>query len=302
MGLYITLATAVYAQPEVIGLPVQWAQYLQALPLVNPASAGTEGDVEFNIGNQRPLGLWRNNQTYYANANFRLLGSRSHAHQFHTLGAAFVGEKEGHYLRRNRAYVLYAYHLKLSESFKLSAGTSLGMANFVAATNDFNGGGSATAPDGNVGIWLRSDRFYFGIGHHQIFQGKLRPIWETTLLKRYWSLTTGKTFVLGPWLDFKLAALARIVAERKPDLDLNASMVIQQVLLAGAVYRHQKGLAFVIGLEKIKINNSIIKGSLSYQIPLFAYAVPNIQGIEIALKYILNKKQEVSGADEDNLE
>jgi hypothetical protein len=158
------------------------------------------------------------------------------------------------------------------------------------------------APDGNVGIWLRSDRFYVGLGHHQIFQGKLSPIWETTLLKRYWSLSAGKTFAVGPWLDLKLGTLARVVADRRPDLDLNANAIIQQVLLAGIAYRHQKGLAFVIGLEKIKISNSIIKGSFSYQIPLFTYAVPNIQSIEIALKYVFNRKEEALGTDGNNFE
>lgn len=272
------------------GLPLQWAQYPQALPLVNPASAGTEAWLEANIGNQRSLGLWRNNQNYYANANFRLYRQSQQPLKYHVLGVMFTAEKEGRYLQRNRGYLLYGYHLKLHKDWKLSGAASLGMANYVVAANDFNGGGSAIAPDGNVGIWLRSQQYNVGIGHHQIFQGKLTPIWETTILKRYWSFTGSGIWTLGPWVDLKAGALCRLVPQ--PELDLNANLIFQKILSAGATYRHQRGLALAVGLERIKIRQSIIKGVFSYQIPLFRYTTPNIRGIELTLKYLLHAENE----------
>ena len=293
------IAVPMMAQPEVTGLPGQWAQYMQVLPLTNPASAGAEGRIEVNIGNQRALGLWRNNQAYFANANIKL-GAALKTNRYHMLGAAFVGEKEGRYLHRNRAYLIYAYHLAIRDAWYLSAGAGLGMANFVAAANDFNGGGAAMAPDGNVGMWLRSDKSYIGLAHHQIFQSRLSPIWETTVLQRHWTLVMGHSFVTTHWLDIKLGAHARLVPRRKMDLDVNTSFVIKELVLAGANYRHHKGLGFMLGLEKIQVANSVVKGVFSYHFPMFSYKNSNIQYIEITLKYLLQQQKDAYAEEHED--
>ncbi len=294
--VHVNINVNAQVQP-VIGLPTQWGQYLQTLPLINPSSAGKNASVEINTGNLRHLGLWKNNQTYFIESSIRLgeISKNGSANRnFHTVGFYLLGEDEGQYLHRIRGYGMYNYHLQIRENLHLSAGVSLGFMSYTISANDYTSGASSTTFDGNLGVSMYSDKFYFGISANQFNQGKVTPIQETTILERNWNFTGYWDFSTSPYFKVRPNFLLRYAENVPIGLNLGMLTILSQKLGLGVTYRNQEIVALMIGLEKLPFGNSSIKAYVSYNIPLPSYTSVAFQSIEITLGYELIKKSKSS--------
>lgn len=291
-------------------MPTQWGQYESIVPVLNPAFAGKDEDLGVTISNLRHFGLWKNNQTYLVNANFRIL-SKSRIDSvprknFQVLGAYVIGEDEGQYLHRTRGYGTYAYHLRISKSFNFAAGLSLGFMSYSISANDYNSGGVSTTVDGNLGLLVYSSKYYFGLSSNQIFEGFVTPIQERTRLLRHWNLNIGSNFTINQWLEFKPNINIRFLPGLNPNVNLGTTFILGKWVAIGSNYRHKESVTILFGLERLPFGQSKIKALVSYNIPLAAYTSPALQAFEILIKYSLNYKSKIeikkNPADNENEE
>jgi len=245
------------------------------------------------VGNMSHLGLWRNNNTYTIQADARLGKEVGENNGFHAIGAYLIGDKEGQFLDRTRGYGTYAYHVRLRDEIYFSAGIALGWMNYVASANDYNAGGSANVPDGNLGISLYTDSYHIGLSSNQLFNSELKPISEVTVLKRHYNLIASKTFTISPNFAFMPFGLIRWLPSAPLNFNGGAKGIISEVISLGVNYQHQQAVVGMISLEKIQWGSSEFRTGFSYSIPLPNNQLGNIQTVEITLGYLLRNNEQL---------
>lgn len=278
-------------------IPPSGASYpVGTMDTIDPANQSAyiskEGKLGLMIGNMSHLGLWSNNNTYSLQADARLNKYSEERNSFHALGAYLVGDKEGQYLDRTRGYGIYAYHARLREEMYLSAGIALGWMNYVASANDYNAGGSANVPDGNVGISLYTDSYHIGLSSNQLFNSELKPISEVTVLKRHYNLIASKTFTVSPNFELMPFGVVRWLPSAPLNFNGGAKGIISEVVSFGVNYQHQQAVVGMIGLEKIQWGGSEFRAGFSYSVPLPNNRLGNIQTVEITLGYLLKNNEQ----------
>ncbi len=287
---------------------------MRSMPLLNPSEAGAHAKMEVNTGIQKNGGNWSSISTYYLNANFRisrtvdiqtetilydsLSGEEDSTEKtreprarfstpFHVMGITLLGDKEGTFLSRTGVYGLYAWHTRIRPAVFLSAGIALGIKNYAVDETYVTGGGSAYSPDGNIGVSLYSDRYRLGISANQIFHGKLAPIREVTRLIPHLNLTGSRTWHLNRSLVLKPSLLLRIAPKHAPEATFYLGTLVQRILSVTAGYSYQKGMTYIIGLEKVRIENHYFKVAFSYYFPMGNRPQLRINTYEITLNYFL---------------
>lgn len=251
------------AQLFVNNYPVSFTQYAQQLPVVNPAATVSSNEWETSVSNRRNTGFWRNNQTYWAYGAFRIQPKK--ANNFHGLGLSLYYDKEGSYLKRYRGYMQYAYHIPLSESWKISAGVSLGMMTYLVGNENYEGG-SASNWDGSLGLLLSGKTSYLGFSIAQLPQTKVQPIYETTVLARYYQIVAGKEVEIGKQYRWKNNINLRLLKRQDPDLYLQSGLLWNQTVGLYGLYRWNKQFSLLLGLEKIEWEKMWLKLFFSYDI------------------------------------
>ena len=292
-----------YGQARVVGLPIQWSQYGQQIPQINPAYTAKDARFALGVGNMSHLGPWSNNGNYYGQLETQLGGNGKSDKQFHALGSYLTGDKEGAFLSRTRGYLTYAYNLELREELRLAAGLSFGFANILVSSNAFNAGGVANAPDANLGVCLYNKGFHLGISSNQLLNSQLKPIGEVTVLQRHWNIIGSKTFVLSPNFKLEPFVLARVVPNQLSSFDIGTSGVLGNAIRLTVNYQQLQSVACIVGLDKVSFGGSELKAAFSYKFPLSSNHLGNIQTIEITLGYLWfgkrNKEQENQITEED---
>lgn len=91
---------------EVDYFPVQYAQFFNTYPTVNPASTGFRDKLELLSGRQQLGGPWKHISTTFVNG-FTRFNDRKNG-KFQAAGLMFMADNEGKYLRRSRACFSYS--------------------------------------------------------------------------------------------------------------------------------------------------------------------------------------------------
>lgn len=251
------------AQLFVNNYPISFTQYSQQLPFLNPAALVSTNEWETSVSNRRNIGFWRNNQTYLAYGAFRIQPKR--ANNFHGLGLSLYYDKEGSYLKRYRGYMQYAYHIPLNDRWKISAGLSLGMMTYQVGNENYEGG-SASNWDGSLGLFLSGKTTYLGFTIAQLPQTNIQPIYETTVLARYYQLIMGKDFDLGEEYLWKNNVNCRFLQSQDADLYLQSGVLWNQMVGLYGLYRWNRQASLLLGLEKIEWEKMWFKLFFSYDI------------------------------------
>jgi len=283
----IASSVQLFAQINVSGYPVGLTQYNQQLAFQNPASICIKNKWETSITSRRNTGFWRNNQTYFAYGAFRINPNKKKS--FQTIGAQFYYDKEGIYLHRYRAYLLYAYHVALTNEWTLSTGLSLGMMTYQVGSNDYEGG-TANTSDASIGMTLYNKSFYGGISIWQLPENKVQPIQETTVLSRYIQCTMGKDFGLGEDFLLKTGLNARLFTQNKtPDIYLQSGLLWKNLLGLYGIYRWNKQASVMFGLEKIEIDGMQFRTYFSYDMAV--NGDNRYRAFELTLQYLMPEKE-----------
>ena len=269
------------------GYPVDLTQYSQQLSFQNPAAICKNNEWETSLTTRRNTGFWRNNQTYFASGAFRINPKKKPS--FQTIGAQFYYDKEGIYLHRYRAYLLYAYHVALNNEWTLSTGLSLGMMTYQVGSNDYEGG-IANTTDASIGMLLYNKSFYGGISIWQLPENKVQPIQEITVLSRYIQTMIGKDFGVGENLILKTSANARLFAQNKtPDIYLQSGLLWNGLVGLYGSYRWNKQASLIFGLEKIEIDGMQFRTYFSYDMAV--NGDNRLRAFELTLQYLMPEQK-----------
>ena len=260
--------------------PLVPVQYTNQLALQNPAFLVAYNKAEASLTSRRNLGFWRNNQTYFASGGVRV----SNGENFHGLGLGLYYDKEGTYLKRYRGYGQYAYHVALNKRWSVSAGLSLGIMSYQVGNADYDGG-TANTYDGTFGLLLYSPDFYLSASINQLPQSQVQPIYEITVLERYYQLMCGKDFELGEKLLGKTGLSTRLFPNRSADLYLQTGLVWDQLLGLYGIYKWNKQLGLMVGFEKIEWAGTQFKTYFSYDIA--TNGLQRYHAFEITLQFIV---------------
>jgi len=275
--------------------PIIYDQFFKNFYLVNPSSSEFENPDKFTFsaGNRTLAGLFEGVNRTYADLNFSILAgkpTKSKPKSFHSLGLLVINGRDGDIFQRNRAYGRYSYQLALDKKSALSLGFAAGMVNYAVAASQASGGGSSFAPDANVGIWYLRKKFKIGLSYQQIFQSKLTPVKQYISLDSYFNLNANWKAELGPKTFLQTFGYIKYQPQTPFYSELASILTFYLFFELGANYRHNQGIAILVGFTSIPIGIGTVRLMGSYLISTRNFTNVNENVLEFSLGYSLPRK------------
>lgn len=195
----------------------------------------------------------------------------------------------------------YAYHLKLSNSSKLSFGLSglLYMYQLNTSKLKFDqqnssdnvlttGNFKAYYPNFSFGTYYSGENYFVGISVPELIQTKVSNSQDYTIIKqvRHYYLSGGYKFVLNENYSLTPSVLVKYVHAAPVGFDINASFEAYQKFYFGVSYRKDDAIVPFFGL---KLNEKYII-SYSYDITMSGLNRHTKGSHEIMLGYNIHKK------------
>src|SRR5690606_4096184 len=115
---------------------------------------GFRDKLEILSGRQQLGGPWKHIATTFV-SGFTRFNEKKNG-RFQAAGLMFVGDKEGRYLKRSKAYINYSWHTSLTKKVSLAAGASAGFFSYNVGASTASVSGNAIAPDAAIGLWFYS--------------------------------------------------------------------------------------------------------------------------------------------------
>ena len=226
-----------------------YAQYMFNGLAINPAYAGSQQSLSMTfLSRFQSVGIEGapNTQT--------LSGHSAFSNGRMGLGLTAINDKLG-VTRQTGVFGSYAYKIKFTNKSVLSFGLQAG-ASFVDAQYSqlrqrnpgdptFEGDVREMKPNFGAGIFYSSQRFYLGASMPQMLgQGKSQITVYNPIM-----FTAGYVFDLSPTLKLKPNFLIKAVDQEIVEVNINANLLIHEVLWLGASYRHQNSLHFLLEVQ-----------------------------------------------------
>nr|WP_294936761.1 type IX secretion system membrane protein PorP/SprF [uncultured Flavobacterium sp.] len=241
----------------------QYTQYMYNTININPAYAGSREVLSiFGLHRSQWIGLDGAPTTNAFSINTPI-GDSSFG-----VGLSFVNDRIGP-ANESAISADLAYHLQLSENYKLAFGLK-GTANLfsidvdklnIQHANDpeFQNLDNDFSPNVGAGIYLYSDRFYAGLSVPNFFEThhyKDNSV-SITQEKLHYYFITGYVFDLGSNLKMKPSVLAKAVEGAPLQVDGSLNFLIYDKLTLGAAYRWDAAWSAMAGFQ---ISNSLFLG------------------------------------------
>ena len=235
-GILLLMVPKCYAQQEVM-----FTQYMFNGLALNPAYAGSHDVVSATaIGRQQWVGLEGAPSTQTFSIHSPIKSDRV------GIGLLLLHDKIG-VTNQYNATLSYAYRIPLKHG-KLAMGLQAGMSSYQAnygetgIDNDvaFNRGTiSVWQPNFGAGLYYYNDRFYAGFSVPQLLERAYDtyPNSSNQGLVRHYFLNAGYVFDLNQDLKLKPNALVKVVEGAPVQVDLNANLLIMEVLWVGLSWR-----------------------------------------------------------------
>lgn len=274
----------------------QYTQYMYNTVNVNPAYAGSRETLSvFLLHRNQWVGLDGAPVTNNVSLNTPLGDSNF------GLGFSVVNDKIGP-TTENQISADLAYFIQISENYKLSFGIK-GTANLfnldvnklnIYDQNDpqFQNLDSEFTPNIGAGMYLFSDKTYFGVSVPNLFETKHFDDNEVAITreKMHFYVISGHVFEISPSLKFKPALLTKIVEGAPLQADITANFLINDKLTLGAAYRWSAAVSALIGFQ---ISDSWFIG-YGYDMETTKLSNYNSGSHEIFLRYELFNNSRIS--------
>jgi type IX secretion system PorP/SprF family membrane protein len=146
------------------------------------------------------------------------------------------------------------------------------------------------APDVNLGFYYQAPRFFAGLSSKQLLENEYGVMTSAdgktsfSRLLRHFYLMTGAVFPIRDKIVFRPSLLAKYVKNAPLQVDLNASVLFNDIFWVGAAFRTQKALAF---MAEFRITPKIRLG-YSYDIYLNELQPYNYGSHELRLGFDLD--------------
>ncbi len=278
-----------------------FTQYMFNEMFINPAYAGSKEALAINaLHRQQWVGFEGRPVTTTVSLHGPLANNKM------GIGLSLLNEKiaDGK-LRRNLAYLTYAYRIKTGEkghlSFGLMGGVHVQSNNYAELqTTDLNdvrfsaNTGNVLTPNFGAGIYYSTQKFYAGVSLPRMVADNLSITSGGDVLKNtaidpskfHYYFTMGRVFDAGADLKLKPQIMVKAVKNAPAEIDVNLNALIMEKLWIGASYRSKADMSFIAGLQ---INPQFL---ISYS---YDYSLSKIRDFssgshEIGLGYVFGFK------------
>lgn len=275
-----------------------FTQYMFNGLVINPAYTGSHESMTTTFASRSQwTGLKGAPQTQVASMHSPLKFSRSAA------GGVLVHDQVG-VTNQYMVYGTYAYRIPLSKNTKLAIGGQAGVTyyqsnfselNIVTANNQadptFARNESRFLPNLGIGAYLYSKRSYVGLSLPTLINNRWNNQDPNTQArqKRHYFLSAGHVFDLSPFLKLKPNVLLKWEEGGPFQYDLNANLLIHDIVWVGASYRMNDA---VDGLLEMNINHQLSLG-YSYGYPISSLASVQSGTHEIVLNYRIKRNKNI---------
>lgn len=278
-----------------------FTQYMFNEMFINPAYAGSKEALAINaLHRQQWVGFEGRPVTTTVSLHGPLANNKM------GIGLSLLNEKiaDGK-LRRNLAYLTYAYRIKTGEkghlAFGLMGGVHVQSNNYAELqTTDLNdvrfsaNTGNVLTPNFGAGIYYSTQKFYAGVSLPRMVADNLSinsggDVIKNTAIdpsKFHYYFTIGRVFDAGADLKLKPQVMVKAVKNAPAEVDINLNALIMEKLWIGASYRSKADMSFIAGLQ---INPQFL---ISYS---YDYSLSKIRDFssgshEIGLGYVFGFK------------
>ncbi|MEQ8364902.1 MAG: type IX secretion system membrane protein PorP/SprF [Cyclobacteriaceae bacterium] len=188
-------------------------------------------------------------------------------------------------------YGSYAYHLQLSERWKVSAGFQLGLINFKQnyskLTLEFDNDPLITNQQENftksnvgTGLILSTDELFFGFSIPRMLNVQTtNGTVVSTRYKTHYYLSGGAVLMLSPFVKLRLSTLARIVDNQPFSADFSATAILGEALWLGAFTRNLS----TAGVNTQLDITETVRIGYAFEYPVTALAANNFGSHELML-------------------
>jgi type IX secretion system PorP/SprF family membrane protein len=233
----------------------QYTQYMYNTMTINPAYTGTR-DVPSIFGLYRAQWIGLNGAP--KTANFSIESPIAKNGQ--GLGLSIINDQIGPSTETTLA-LNYSYPIQLSATVKLSLGISVSVDFFKIDYNELDiydpddpylsGIMTETSPNVGAGVYLHSDKWYFGLSVPQFLETKFFDDVQISVASRemHFYAIGGYVFDLNDSTQFKPAAMIKAVKGAPLAVDVSANFLFFEKLTLGAAYRWDASVSGMAGFQ-----------------------------------------------------
>ena len=240
----------------------QYTQYMYNTLSVNPAYAGSRGQLSFaGLYRSQWVGLDGAPETFTINLHSPIRNSRL------GYGVSIVNDNIGDGVVQETyldAVVSYTIDLAMDAklSFGLKAGGNMlsldfnGLRNFDQEVVNQNNIDNRFTPNFGLGVYYHTDKFYAGLSAPNVLESEYFDndnsgdgvnFLSAERMNIY--LITGYVFDIGADLQFKPALLTKAVSGAPLQVDLSASFLFANKFSFGAAYRWDAAVSGLVGFQ-----------------------------------------------------
>ncbi|MEM8508992.1 MAG: type IX secretion system membrane protein PorP/SprF [Bacteroidota bacterium] len=257
------LLVIIFSQSLTAQQDAQYTQYMFNTLSVNPAYAGSRGQLSFaGLYRSQWIGLEGAPETFTINLHSPIRNSRL------GYGISVVNDNIGDgVVQETYIDFVLSYTLQLARASKLSFGLKgggnflsldfQGLRNFDAEVVDQENIDNQFSPNFGLGIYYHTDKFYAGFSAPNILETEFFDndandansinFLATERINFYF--ITGYVFELNPNLLFKPALLTKAVGGAPLQVDVSANFLFNEKFSFGAAYRWDAAVSALAGFQ-----------------------------------------------------
>ncbi|MFN3969579.1 type IX secretion system membrane protein PorP/SprF [Flavobacterium sp.] len=233
----------------------QYTQYMYNTININPAYAGSRGVMSiFGLHRTQWVGLDGAPTTNAFSINTPINNSNL------GVGLSVVSDKIGP-TKDNTISADLSYTIPMSEDYKLSFGIKASGNIFNLDVNQLNPADSGDpnlqnfdnefSPNFGAGVYLHSDKFYFGLSVPNFLQDSKYNDNEVAVFQERMNFYAigGYVFDITPSVKFKPAFLTKLVTGSPLQVDASANFLFFDKLMLGAAYRWDAAVSALAGFQ-----------------------------------------------------
>lgn len=269
----------------------------------NPAVAGSKPHAVVNLNYRNQWVGFQDAPKTYMMSFYSAVGKQKKV----AVGALINSDNTG-LLSRTSGYLTFGYHVKLNKIYKLGLAASIGMVQYriklydakVADTGDDLLTGNLLSNnvfDSNGGLYLYSDKLFFGLSTYQYLGNKITWKDSQSNLAHHMFATVGYTFKLSEKISLQPTTLIKFTKPTPVQPEFSMRMLYKNLFWVGGSYRLHESASALLGVTiKDKLTVGYSYDMLTTQIKTYTSG-----SHEIVLTYQFIKAKKKLDADEQEL-
>lgn len=268
-----------------------YRQYQFNALILNPAQAGSNGYSDISVlGTQFWIGMPGAPRTATISGNFQV-------DEKFGIGATVVADENGPVHSTNLG-LSGAYHLRISENWKFSAGLKLSAVNYNVVTSDLQTT-QINDPDmqenlttglsfnAGFGFLVYSKNLFFGFSKPRVAEMRFNRMDMSNFVdkKSGYTAYVGADFAINKAIDFRPSVMTLFGTGGPLSLDANAIFTFNKLVDFGISYHLKGGIGAILGLN---IKDKMYIG-YAYSYPLSKLNTVTVQSHELGLRLKFGK-------------